>query len=120
MAAPDDESAVVKRANWVGLRTLRQRPKVVDHTKSGQPVFEVRSVRLLLPESAGHFTRLVHCSRCGNEVPGSPVLSAGQLDQSPHAVICQDCVRQGSTPSVELRRPSPAPAPKSVPKAPPA
>lgn len=93
MPESGDQTAQLRRANWVGLRTLRHRPRVVDHTKSGEPVFEVRSVRLILRADAGHFTRLGKCSRCGGEAAGAQVLSVADLDQPAHSVICKDCVR---------------------------
>ena len=81
------------RVNWIGLRTLRQLPKVVGETSTGEPIVEVRSVRLVLREGAAHFSRMATCSKCGREVPGAPVLSPGDLDHPPHPVICRDCVR---------------------------
>lgn len=88
-----------RRATWVGLRTLRQRPAVVGRTPEGDPVYEVRSVRLVLRGDAPHFSRLVQCSRCSREVPGPPVLSPADLDHPVHAVICAGCVRAASVPS---------------------
>ncbi|MDQ4069819.1 MAG: hypothetical protein M3203_10180, partial [Actinomycetota bacterium] len=70
MPETSDHSALHRRATWVGLRTLRQRPKMVGDARSGEPVFEVRSVRLVLREGASHFSRLTECSKCGREVPG--------------------------------------------------
>ena len=58
------------RATWVALRTLRQLPKVVGETSAGDPIVEVRSVRLVLRAGAHHFSRVTTCSRCGREVPG--------------------------------------------------
>ena len=52
-----------KRATWVALRTLRQRPKVVDQGANGEPIYEVRSVRLILGDKADHFSRLAECSK---------------------------------------------------------
>lgn len=88
-----------RRARWVGLRTLRQRPAAVGATAAGEPVFEVRSVRLVLRGDAPHFNRLVRCSKCDREMPGPPVLSPADLDQPVHAVICAACVREASVPS---------------------
>lgn len=88
------------RASWVGLRTLRQVPKVVGETIAGDPVFEIRSVRFVLPVDGAHFRRIVTCSRCGEEVPGPAVLSAADLDHPPHAVICKDCVKTVATAGV--------------------
>src|SRR5438270_6149313 len=84
------------RARWVGLRTLRQAPKPAGQTDAGDPIFEVRSARLVLREDATHFNRLVACSNCGREVMGSAVLGPGDLDHAPQAVVCKDCVRQAT------------------------
>lgn len=93
MPEPVDESSVTRHATWVGLRTLRQRPKIVDHRSSGEPIFEVRSVRLVLRGNVDHFNRLAECSKCGREVPGAPVLAPPDLDRPTNSVICKDCVR---------------------------
>ena len=93
MPATSDQTALQRRATWVGLRTLRQRPKVVGETRSGDPVFEVRSVRLVLRDEAAHFSRLTQCSKCGREVPGAPVMGPADLDRPAHSLICKDCVR---------------------------
>src|SRR5206468_9473316 len=96
------------RARWVGLRTLRQAPKPVGQTDAGDPIFDVRSARLVLREDATHFNRLVACSNCGREVMGSPVLGPGDLDHAPQAVVCKDCVRRatGSTAAASSRPPA--------------
>lgn len=109
------DQAVTRRANWVGLRTLRQRPRVVDQTESGEPVFEVRSVRLLLRPDADHFNRLAQCSKCGRNVPGPPVLAPGDLDRPANSVICKECVR-GATGSSSGLVPRPAARVQSVPR----
>ncbi len=88
-----------KRATWVALRTLRQRPKVVDQAANGEPIYEVRSVRLILGDKADHFNRLAECSKCGCEVPGAPVLSQADLTRLSHSVICTDCVRTATVSS---------------------
>ncbi len=93
MAETPDQTALQRRAMWIGLKTLRQRPKMVGETATGEPVFEVRSVRLVLRDEAGHFSRLAQCSKCGREVPGAAVMSPADLDRPPHSVICKDCVR---------------------------
>lgn len=93
MPESPDQAAVQRRANRIGLRTLRQRPKVVDRTESGRPIYEIRSVRLLLPDHASHFSRLERCSRCKRGLAGSPVLTPADLDQPTQAMVCKDCVR---------------------------
>ena len=91
-----------KRATWVALRTLRQRPKIVDQGANGEPIFEVRSVRLILGDKADHFNRLAECSKCGREVPGSPVLSQSDLTRLSHSVICTECVRTATVSSLGI------------------
>ena len=88
-----------KRATWVALRTLRQRPKIVDQAADGEPIYEVRSVRLILRDKADHFNRLAECSKCGREVPGAPVLSQSDLTRASHSVICKECVRTATVAS---------------------
>lgn len=94
------------------MRTLRQRPKVVDHTRHGEPIFEVRSVRLMLRPDADHFNRLAECSKCGRNVPGPPVLTLGDLDRPANSVICKECVRDATaSPSRPAPRPAATPQP---------
>src|SRR4051812_40097862 len=109
------------RARWVGLRTLRQAPKAAGWTETGDPIFEIRSERLILREDATHFIRLVACSNCGREVMGSPVLSPADLDHPAQAVVCTDCVRRATAASVasaprEAEIPSPPPPPEPEPE----
>lgn len=113
MAESPSPAPQQRRANWVGLRTVRQRPKLVDHTGGGMPVYEIRSVRLVLVGDAAHFNRLVPCSKCGTDVPGPPVLSAADLDRPSHSVICKDCVRASgvSQPAHAVRPAAPRPEP---------
>lgn len=85
-----------RRANWVALRTLHQLPKLVGQTKGGDPVYEVRSVRLVLRPDASRFKRLVECSRCGEEVAGSSVTGPEVLDLVPSPLICRKCVAESS------------------------
>jgi chromosome segregation ATPase/DNA-directed RNA polymerase subunit RPC12/RpoP len=66
-------------------------PKATGETQDGEPVFEVRSVRLVLRGDAAHFNRLVPCSRCGREVLGPAVLAPGDLDDPVRSLVCQDC-----------------------------
>jgi hypothetical protein len=79
------------RANWLALRTLRQVPRMIGRTHAGAPIFEIRSVRLVLHDEALYFTRLVRCSRCGEEVNGTSVLTPADLDHGASAVMCNDC-----------------------------
>jgi septal ring factor EnvC (AmiA/AmiB activator) len=119
MADSKNDVAQQRRAGWVGLRTLRQRPKVVDHTAAGDPVYEVRSVRLLLRPDASHFNRLVQCAKCGRDVPGPPVLDAASLEHPVNAVICKSCVQASAI--ATARQPdsivaNAGPAPQAVPR----
>jgi hypothetical protein len=95
-----DVSQRQRRANWVGLRTLRQRPKLVGTTGDGEPIYEVRSVRLVLLGMSPHFNRLAPCTRCGRELPGAPVMSPADLDAELRHMICADCVRVAGVISV--------------------
>ena len=92
------------RANWIALRTLHQRPKVVGETPAGEPIFEVRAVRLVLPADSHHFSRLVACSKCGREVPGPAVLTPADFNHAPHQVICKDCVRAATAPMFDTAK----------------
>ena len=87
------------RANWVGLRTLRQFPTVVGKTQPGDPIVEVQKVRMVLPAGASHFRRLVRCTSCEREVAGLPVLSAADLNHAPGPFVCTDCVAALRAPS---------------------
>ncbi len=107
MAELSDEASPHRRATWVALRTLHQRPTVIGRTADGETVFKVRSVRLVLRGDSPHFNRLAECSKCGRDVPGAPVLGPADLDQPSHPVICKSCVRSAPMPSW---KPAPAPA----------
>lgn len=85
------------RANWVAFRTLRQRPAAVGTTEHGDPVFEVRSVRLVLRDGASHFNRLVACSKCRREIVGTALLAPADLERTPSPVICEKCVKSSRT-----------------------
>lgn len=126
MPEPSDHS-LSRRGAWIGLRTLHQRPKVVDHTETGDPIFEVRSVRLVLRPEADHFNRLESCSKCGQKVPGAPIHELADLDRPSNPLVCTRCVRAVAAPTQlrpDLRRaqpeppPAPLPAPEDVAPAP--
>lgn len=116
MAESSSHAPHQRRANWVALRTVRQRPKLVDHTTGGMPVYEIRSVRLVLVGDAAHFNRLVPCSKCGADVPGPPVLSGADLDRPSHSVICKDCVRASGVSQPSHAAPPAAPRPEPPPE----
>lgn len=93
MPEPSNQTSPQRRANWVGLRTLRQRPKPVGVTADGEAVYEIRSARLVLRGLSPHFDRLAPCARCGKELPAAPVLTVADLDRPLRPVICTDCVK---------------------------
>jgi hypothetical protein len=80
--AEELDSAPDRRASWVALRTLRQRPTVVGRTDTGETVYDIRSVRVVLPAGAAHFHRLVPCARCGRDVRGTALVSSADLDHA--------------------------------------
>ena len=84
----------------MGLRTLRQRPKLVGATTDGEPVYEIRSVRVVLQGLSPHFNRLTPCARCGKDIPGAPVLTVADLERTLRPMICSDCVRGTGVSSV--------------------
>ncbi|HEV3498021.1 MAG TPA: hypothetical protein VHA34_16910 [Actinomycetes bacterium] len=98
--SPNQASSGQRRANWVALRTLRQLPKPAGETAGGEPVYEVRSVKLLLDGTAANFVRLTECSRCGRELAGAPVLTAADLDRPLRPMICTDCIRSAGVSTV--------------------
>lgn len=116
-------SSLQRRANWVALRTLRQLPRAVGETAGGKPVYEVRSVRLVLDGSETHFLRLSECYRCGRELTGARVLTQWDLDHPFEPMTCSDCIgsagvstgpeREGREPSGERQAPG-HPAQRSV------
>ena len=114
MAEELDRSSPDRQAIWVALKTLRQRPTVVGRTDDGATVYEIRSVRLVLPAGAVHFKRLVTCAKCGRRVPGSVVMGPADLDRPATPVFCDRCGRAVDRPSREASpetREVPAPAP---------
>jgi hypothetical protein len=125
--SPNQATSRQRRANWVGLRTLRQVPKVVGEMADGETVYEVKSVRLVLDGSGGHFVRVTSCSRCGRELPGTPVLTPLDLERPLRPMICSECIRQAGVSTVwdsEGAEPGglgpsadPAPAPAPAPAA---
>lgn len=86
-----DEAALQKRATRVALRTMRQRTRVVGHTEWGEPIFEVRSVPLLLRRDASYFNRLVECAGCGRSLPGDPVFAPSDLARESRPLVCTEC-----------------------------
>ena len=90
-----------RRAGRVALRTLRQRPAAVGRTEAGEAIYEIRSVRAVLPAGAAHFHRLVRCFKCDREVAGPALVTPADLDHPAHPMFCERCGRF----------PLPAPAP---------
>jgi len=96
----DQASQRQRRAKRIGVRTLRQRPKLVGALVDGEPVYEVRSVRLVLRGQTPHFNRLVACERCGQNQAGPPVLAPADLELPVRPMICADCVQRAGVSSV--------------------
>jgi uncharacterized phage infection (PIP) family protein YhgE len=92
-----------RQASWVALRTLRQRPTVVGQTEDGATVYEIRSVRLVLPQGSAHFKRLMQCAKCGRDVPGSSILTPADLDHPANPMFCDRCVRSPVPPRPDVR-----------------
>lgn len=97
---PNQASSRHRRANWVARRTLRLLPRAVGDTAEGEPVYEIRSVRLLLDGTAANFVRLAECSRCGRELPGPPVLTPADLDRPLEPMVCTDCIPRAGVSTV--------------------
>ena len=125
---PEEERApAVRNATWTALRTFRQRPTVVGQTDSGDTVYEIRSVRMILAPGSSHFKRLVECARCGRDMAGSSILALEDLDRQPNPVFCSRCVRaspavtEGAAPPVVRPEPpaqeQPRPRPEAAPGA---
>ena len=71
---------------------------MVGETTTGEPIVEVRSARLVLPDGASHFRRFARCTRCERELYGSPVLGPSDLDEPLRPVICADCIQTAAPP----------------------
>lgn len=93
-------------------------PTVVGKASTGDPVFEVRGVRLILRPGATHFNRAISCSKCGRDVPGGGVLSPADLDLTPNPVICKNCVRTAGTALFAAEDRPPLGPPAQAPEAP--
>lgn len=82
-------------------------------------MYEIRSVRAVLPAGAAHFHRLVRCTKCDREVPGPPLVTPADLDQPAHPVFCDRCARSPAA-AREVPRKKEAPrAPVAQPRSPP-
>jgi hypothetical protein len=69
-------------------------PHRVGETAAGDPIFEIRSVRLVLVGESTHFNRLAACSKCGADLVGPTVLTSADLDEPGSLLYCENCVRQ--------------------------
>ena len=80
------------RATWVALRTVHDRIDAVVGQAEGYTVYSINTVRVVLPDGARHFRRVVPCAICGRDVVehGSPVLRRADL-YSPSNVMCRTC-----------------------------
>ena len=101
-----------RRAAWVGMRTLRQRPTVVGQTAAGEAIYEVRSVRLVLAPGSAHFNRLVQCAKCGWAMAGPPLLTPADLDRPVNPLFCASCARHAE--AVPASPPPLPPGPANV------
>jgi hypothetical protein len=82
-----------RRAVRLSLRTFRRAPNVVGETTTGEPIVELGTVKLTLPENSAHFRRIVPCSRCERETLGGSVTSTAELRDVESNVLCDDCAR---------------------------
>jgi hypothetical protein len=64
---------------------------VVDSRSSGELVYAVGDVRLVLPTKAKHFKRLVRCAFCQAEFVSRSVLSRSELELGNSQFLCQQC-----------------------------
>lgn len=88
------------RVQLVSWRTLRRRAEVVDTTPAGDPIVEVESERLVLPDGARHFRRFVPCAVCGTQLLGRErVSSVAELQHPGVPALCSQCARPQSSPS---------------------
>lgn len=111
MADLSDREPADRRATWLGLRTLRRRPRLVGRTEEGRPIFEVASTRLIYDPEATNFRRLVQCSRCGRDAAGDRVITPADLTRGPGPILCDRCVQAPTMPwKGESRRVRRAPA----------
>ncbi len=85
-------------------------PRPTGETDAGEPIYAIRSARLVLRGDAAHFNRLVPCSNCGRDVVGPALLGPGDLDQPVEPVTCDDCRAKGLSPASVTAERAPAPA----------
>lgn len=107
-----------KDANRIARRTFRQRPKLVGTTADGEPVYEVRSVRLVLRGGSPAFNRIVTCERCGQDQVGAAVLSQDDLDAPARPMICAGCIRRAGVSGAREPEPTSSPPEHPVPAPP--
>jgi hypothetical protein len=81
------------KAQWVAMRTIGGKVKLLSETVQGHEVFVHGSARMVLPRGAHHFRRLVPCPHCGREVVERlvPVRSRLDLDEPPQRLLCDGC-----------------------------
>ena len=56
------------RAQCKALRSFHRTVKPLGRTSDGHLLFAVDSLKLVLPDGARHFHRVLACSRCGKEM----------------------------------------------------
>lgn len=104
-----------KHANRIARRTLRERSKLVGTTADGEPVYEVRSVRLVLRDESPAFNRIHTCERCGQDQVGAAVLSRADLDAPVRPMICAGCIHRAGVSGAREPEPTSAPPEHAVP-----
>ncbi len=119
MPEPSDRASPRQtHANRIARRTLRERPKLVGTTADGEPVYEVRSVRLVLRGESPAFNRILTCERCGQDQGGAAVLSRADLDAPVRPMICAGCIRRAGVSGAREPEPISAPPEHPVPAKP--
>jgi hypothetical protein len=108
-----------KRAKRVALRTIQRRPNIIGENEAGEPIVEVGSVRLVLPQGAQYLHHLSTCTRCSGEALGDEVTNASDLQRRPSNVFCDECARVSGTtgrlvPEVAEPAPDVPPSPRPV------
>jgi hypothetical protein len=98
MTEATDRGSDPRRATWVALRTLHERPRLVGRTTGGEPIYDVRAVRLVLNPGGSAFRRLIQCSRCGKDMSGPAVSTPADLDRPAASQICRDCITAAESP----------------------
>jgi len=92
--------SIDERAAEIGLRTLEEEPRDAGRLNDGQPIYEVRSVRLVLEPEGSCFKRLVECAQCGRGGSGGAVRTPADLDRPTESAICDACAKAAASAEV--------------------